>query len=116
MKNHKDLEVWNQSIDLVTTLYKSTKGFPKDEKFGLTTQVRRSAISIPSNIAEGASRQGNKEYVHFLYVAIGSANELDTQLIIANRLGFIQSVDYELDSIRIIRMKLYKLIAYLKNK
>jgi four helix bundle protein len=67
MNNHKDLDVWNKSISLVTDIYKLTKDFPKDEVYGLTTQMRRTAVSIPSNIAEGASRNSGKEFIQFLY-------------------------------------------------
>lgn len=83
MKTHKDLEVWKKSVEFVTDLYKVTQDFPKEEFYGLTSQMRRAAVSIPSNIAEGSARQGNKELVQFLYIALGSAVELDTQLIIA---------------------------------
>jgi four helix bundle protein len=86
MKTHKDLKVWQESIRLVTTIYDKTKSFPKDEIFSLTSQIRRCAISIPSNIAEGAARESNKEFIRFLYIAQGSISELDTQLLIAYNL------------------------------
>src|SRR5690606_35660521 len=89
MKTHKDLEVWKKSIELVTEIYQVTKNFPKEEIYGLTSQIRRSAVSVPSNIAEGAARQFNKEYIQFLYIALGSLMELDTQLIIAKNNDFI---------------------------
>lgn len=89
MKTHKDLEVWKKSVEFVTDLYKVTQDFPKEEFYGLTSQMRRAAVSIPSNIAEGSARQGNKELVQFLYIALGSAVELDTQLIIARNLTYI---------------------------
>ena len=66
-KTHKDLDVWKKSISLVTLMYDLTKGFPNEEMYGLTNQIRRSAVSVPSNIAEGSARKGNKEYVQFLY-------------------------------------------------
>ena len=94
MKTHKDLDVWKKSIDLVTTLYSMTNSFPKDELFGLTSQIRRAAVSIPSNIAEGAARRSQKEFTQFLYIALGSQQELDTQLIIANNLKYINSNMY----------------------
>lgn len=65
MRTHKDLDVWKLSIDFVTEIYTITKGFPKEEQFGLTNQIRRAAVSVPSNIAEGAGRQSNKEFLHF---------------------------------------------------
>ena len=88
MKTHKDLDVWKNSIDFVTTIYKYTASFPKEELYSLTNQVRRSAVSVPSNIAEGAGRNSYKEYIRFLYVAQGSASELETQLIIARNFRF----------------------------
>lgn len=92
--SHKDLIVWQKSMDLVSGVYKITKKFPDDERFGLTSQMRRSAVSIPSNIAEGRVRRTTKDYIHFLHVALGSSVELDTQLDIALRENFIQNVDY----------------------
>ncbi len=88
--DHKDLDVWKKSMDLVETIYKLTQAFPEAEKFGLTSQMRRCAVSIPSNIAEGAARKGDKELIHFLHVALGSLSELETQYLIAVRLAFIE--------------------------
>lgn len=88
MKTHKDLEVWQKAIAFVTDDYNQTGHFPKEEMYGLVSQIRRSAVSLPSNIAEGAARQLNKEYIQFLYVALGSLMELDTQLIITKNLNF----------------------------
>jgi four helix bundle protein len=87
------LEAWKLSRTLVTDIYKLTKSFPKEEVFGLTAQIRRSAVSIPSNIAEGAARTGTKEFAQFLSIARGSASELDTQLLIAADLGYIKEND-----------------------
>ena len=87
MKSHKDLDVWRLAIDLASDVYEVTKTFPKDERYGMTVQMRRSAISIASNIAEGAARQGDKEFVQFLHIALGSVSELDTQLEIAMRVN-----------------------------
>lgn len=91
MKSYKDLEVWKKSIDLVEAIYKLTEGFPKSEQFSLSVQMQRSAISVPSNIAEGSGRMSTGDYIRFLYIARGSLLELDTQLEIANRLGYISS-------------------------
>lgn len=91
--DHKDLEVWKKSMDLVVRLYQITKLFPNSEKYGLTSQMRRAAVSIPSNIAEGAARKGNKELLQFLYIAIGSLSELETQYLIAVRLEFVTKED-----------------------
>ena len=91
IKSYKDLKIWNRSIELVTDVYDVTSLLPKNEIYGLTSQIRRSAISIPSNIAEGFTRYYNKEFRHFLYIALGSCAELETQLIIANRLKYLES-------------------------
>jgi len=88
-KPHRRMEVWQQAMLLVESIYAATASFPKEEMFGLVSQMRRAAISIPSNIAEGAARSGDKEYLHFLSIARGSLSELDTQLEIARRLGFL---------------------------
>jgi len=89
MKTHKDLEVWKNSIKLVTTIYTVTKSYPKEELFGLTNQMRRSAVSIPSNIAEGAARNSKKEFIQFLYIARGSLTELETQIIVSQNLNYL---------------------------
>ncbi len=94
--NHKELDVWNKSMDLVESIYEISNAFPNDEKFGLTNQIRRAAISIPSNIAEGAGRKGNKEFIQFLHTSLGSLTELDTQYLIAVRLNYINK-DNELE-------------------
>jgi four helix bundle protein len=90
-KPHKKLEAWKQSMDLVVDIYEATKDFPHQEIYGITNQVRRAAVSVPSNIAEGAARQTKREFMNFLHVAQGSLSELDTQMEIATRLGFIDS-------------------------
>lgn len=91
IKSYKDLDIWKRSIDLITKIYKTIAFFPKDEIYGLTSQMKRSAISIPSNIAEGFARQYNKEYKQFLYIALGSCAELNTQVITADKLGYLQN-------------------------
>lgn len=88
-KPHKKLEAWKQSVDLVIEIYKTTEVFPSKEIYGITNQVRRAAVSIPSNIAEGAARQTKKEFTNFLHIAQGSLSELDTQIEIASRLGYL---------------------------
>ena len=93
--SYKDLDVYKLTIDFVTVLYACTAKFPKEEQFGLLSQMRRAAVSIPSNIAEGAARQGNKEFIHFLYISLGSKAELETQLTIAYNLQFTNENDYE---------------------
>ena len=86
IKTHKDLDVWKKSMDLVEEVYRLTKGFPDSEKYGLINQIRRCAISVPSNIAEGSARNTSKETTQFCYIALGSLAELETQLLIAERL------------------------------
>jgi four helix bundle protein len=93
-KSYKDLIVWRKSLALVKIVYQTTKEFPKDEVFGLISQMRRSAVSIASNIAEGACRGTKKDYVQFLRVALGSAAELETQLIVSFELGYVEKYAY----------------------
>jgi four helix bundle protein len=118
MKTHKDLNVWQESITLVTLIYEKTKSFPKNELFGLTSQIRRSSISIPSNISEGAARESNKDFLRFLYIAQGSLSELDTQLIISNNLNFLTNEDYFQISEKLlaIRKMLAGLIKFRKGR
>jgi four helix bundle protein len=89
-RSYKDLVAWQKSMDLVTGTYRATAGFPKDELFGLTSQLRRAAVSIPSNIAEGQGRLAEKEFRYFLGQARGSLMEVETQLQIAENLGYLQ--------------------------
>jgi len=93
MKTHKDLDVWKESLELVTQIYELTKRFPKDEIYGLTSQIRRSAVSIPANIAEGAARNSKKEFIQFLHIGLGSLAELETELIIAKNLNYLNDND-----------------------
>lgn len=90
MQSHKNLDTWQQAMLLVKLTYQVSASFPKAEQFGLTSQMRRAAVSVPSNIAEGVARGTTKEYVHFLNIARGSLSELDTQLEIAKMLAFIE--------------------------
>jgi len=89
VRNYRDLLIWQKAMALVEDVYVITRGFPADEKFGLTSQVRRAAVSVPSNIAEGHTRQHDNELRRFLYIALGSLAELDTQLELSVRLGYI---------------------------
>ena len=115
VKSHEDLLVWQMSIEFVTSIYKLTKDFPKTEIYGLTNQMRRAAVSIPSNIAEGAARNSTKEYIQFLYIALGSVSEIDTQLIISKNLGFVDNVELRSD-VKKNKGKLINLIASLKRR
>ena len=90
-KSYRDLIAWKKSIDLVGKIYSFTRSFPKEEIYGLTSQIRRAAVSIPSNIAEGAGRSGHREFVQFLSIARGSLSELETQLLIAADLGYMDT-------------------------
>jgi four helix bundle protein len=89
MRPHQKLEAWIQALEFVTDVYKKTEHFPKEERYGLPSQIRRAAVSIPANIAEGAGRHSKKEFAHFLSNSQGSASELETELVIANRLGYL---------------------------
>ncbi len=94
MRPHEKLDVWIKSVDFVVTVYRTTEQFPKEEKFGLTSQIRRAAVSVPANIAEGAARTSPKEFMHFLSNAQGSASEVETELLIAHRLEYLRETDY----------------------
>jgi len=114
MKTHKDLVVWQKAMDFVFDIYKLTSNFPSDEKFGLISQMRRSSVSIPSNIAEGAARNSTKDYVRFLYISLGSLSELETQIIIASKLDYMDNPLEE--KIIEIRKMLTALIKSLKQR
>jgi four helix bundle protein len=95
MRPHQKLDPWRRAIEFVVSVYRTTERFPKEEKFGLTSQVRRAAVSIAANIAEGAARTSIKEFLRFLSVSQGSASETDTELLIASRLGYLTKNEYE---------------------
>lgn len=116
MNNYKELKVWQKSMDLVERVYFLTLSFPVEEKYGLTSQIQRSAVSIPSNIAEGAGRNSNNEFRNFLGIANGSINELSTQLTLSIRIGYtneseLNSVFNLLDKIQKINFTLIKKIS-----
>ena len=102
-------------MSFVEQIYMATKGFPAEEMYGLTSQLRRAAVSFPSNIAEGAARSSTKEYIQFLYVALGSLSEIETQVMIAYRLGYLSTNDL-LEEVESIRRMTIKFIKYLKIK
>ena len=112
---HKDLDVWKLGIELVTKIYEITSHFPTTEQFGLTSQMQRAAVSVPSNIAEGAARNSEKEYIHFLYISLGSLTELETQLIISEKLGFLDNKSI-FEEVEKLRRKLLNFIKYFKKK
>lgn len=92
IKSPKDLKVWQESMELVIQIYKISNGFPNHEIYGLSSQIRRAAVSIPSNIAEGAGRKSNKEFMQFLFISLGSLSEVETQLEISQRLGYSNDI------------------------
>jgi len=116
VKSFKDLEVWKLSIDFVEDVYKLTGAFPENEKFGLVSQMRRAAVSISSNIAEGQGRKNSKEFIQFLYIAKGSLAEIETQLIICERLGYTANIIELTEKMKRIRMMIVGLINALYNQ
>jgi len=115
MSNFKELKVWQIGMDMVVSVYKATETYPKNEIYGLVSQMRRCAVSIPSNIAEGSSRHNVKEFVQFLYIANGSLSELDTQLIISQRLNYISDIQTYEEPIRQLRSMISGLIKSLQT-
>lgn len=117
VKSYRELKVWQASKDLSVSVYGVTKKFPSYEQFGLASQIQRSAVSIPSNIAEGFGRHGSNEFKHFLSIAYGSVAELETQLTIANELKYIDNKVYDnlIDSTTQISKMLNGLIKSLRN-
>jgi len=117
-KPHKQLDAWTTAVELAQLVYKTTDEFPAREQFGLTNQARRAAISIPSNIAEGAARQTKKEFIQFLYIAKGSLSELDTQLELARRLEYLGQKKFEslVEMLERVDRMLSGLIRHLRTK
>lgn len=105
MKNFKELRIWQRSHQLVLAIYHSTKGFPKEETYGLTSQIRRSCTSIPTNIAEGCGRNSDTELCRFLVTAMGSASELEYQLLLCYELSYLSTTDYESLSKELVEIK-----------
>ena len=95
MRDFHKLLIWQRSHQLTLDVYKASKSFPNEELFGLTSQIRRAVSSIPTNIAEGCGRNSNKELAHFLQIAMGSASEVEYELLLANNLGYINDADYQ---------------------
>ena len=117
-KPHKKLEAWKLSMELVIDVYRTTDRFPNQEKYGLTDQIRRATISVPSNIAEGAARQTKKEFTNYLHIAQGSLSELDTQIELARQLGYLEDETWRILDERMERIdKLISgLIRHLNKK
>jgi four helix bundle protein len=104
MRPHKNLLVWKESISFVENIYSLTRKLPDSEKFGLISQLKRAAVSIPTNVAEGAARNTRKEFIHFLYISSGSLSEVDTLLTIASNPKFINAVEHEIMTVKISRI------------
>jgi four helix bundle protein len=117
MHNFRELKVWQEGCELVFLIYQASKSFPDAEKFGLTSQMRRAAVSIPSNIAEGSSRSSSKHFLQYLETAYGSAFELETQAILACQLGFITKEKHEAlsEAIDKLQRMLYRFMQRIKN-
>ena len=113
--NHKELDAWKMGMDLVEETYLITRSFPDHEKYGLINQIRRAAVSIPSNIAEGSARFSDKEFIRFLYIALGSVSELETQLLISLRLKYLKKAEI-ISKIENVRRPIIGLIKYLRNE
>lgn len=116
MRPHYKLEAWKNSMDLVDKIYKITRDFPPEEKFGLTSQMRRSAISVPSNLAEGAARNGKAEFANFINIAKGSLSELETQLIISKRQNYMADISELVDLIGKVSSQLAGLHKHILSK
>lgn len=115
-RKHHDLQVWQLGIELVKSVYTLTRAFPDSEKYALASQMQHAAVSIPSNIAEGAARNGKKEFLQFLSIARGSLSELETQVIISKEIGYLQDADPLLNQINQLFAKLSALINSTRRK
>ncbi len=115
-KTHKDLDAWKKAMELAQDVYLCTKRLPDDERFGLTSQLRRAAVSVPSNIAEGAARGSSVEFVRFLHIALGSLAELETQLLLVRSIGLCKDIDDTMDLLETERRLLLGLIRHMKKR
>ena len=115
MGDYKDLKVWQESMDLVEKIYTLVKVLPREETYALSDQLRRAIVSVPSNIAEGQNRNTRKEFAQFLYIALGSISEVETQLLIGQRLKYFNNIDNELNLITKIRKMLNGLINSIRK-
>ena len=114
--NHKDLDVWRNSIDFIVCIYRLTESFPPGESYALTQQLRRAAISIASNIAEGSARNSDKELIRFLYYSLGSVSEIETQLIIGHRLNYFKDLNDYLEKLLKVKQPIIGLIKHQKKR
>ena len=118
ISSYRQLIVWQKSVALATHIYSLTRNFPQEERYGLLSQMRRAAVSIPSNIAEGRSRNSRKDFIQFLHIALGSVAELETQLEIAMQILYVKKVDYNEVMAHTMALKrmLFKMLSSLKAK
>lgn len=114
MKDYKDLKVWEKGHELALAIYKATASFPKEERYGLTSQIRRACASIPANIAEGCGRSGDAEFARYIQIATGSASETEYHLLLSRDLGFLKEKEYQSLSSEVTKLK-RMLIALLKK-
>ncbi len=113
MRNFRNYEVWKRGIELAKDIYRLTEQFPKKERFGLSSQLQRAAVSVASNISEGASRRSDVEFTRYLEIAIGSCFEVETQLMIANEIGYLtdENLKIELDKVHVLQKQLNSFIS-----
>jgi len=116
IKTHRDLDVWKLSVEFAIEVYRITNHFPIEEKFGLSNQLRRAAVSISSNIAEGAARNHSKEFLQFLFHSLGSVAEIETQLLIASDLGYLNGLEKNNQTLFRLRKMLVSLIIVIRKK
>jgi len=116
VKTHKDLDVWKKAMELAKTIYAITRAFPRSEMLGLTSQMRRAAVSVPSNIAEGSCRGTDPDFIRFLYISLGSLAELETQVMLASSLEYIKPDSEILSEINNIRPLLLGLLRHVKER
>jgi four helix bundle protein len=118
MRNYRDLQVWNKAHRLTLDLYRLTKDFPRDEQYGLTNQLRRSALSIGSNLAEGCGRRTSTELARFVRIAMGSASELDYQILVSRDLGFMKDEDFNasISSLTEVRKMLFAFLSSVEEQ
>jgi four helix bundle protein len=114
MKNYKELHVWKKGIELVKITYQLSKKFPSEEKFGLVSQMTRAAVSIPANIAEGSSRNSDKDYARFLQIALGSAFELQTYFVIGKEMGWLSELEIK-EAEKILEEEIKMIHAFIKQ-
>lgn len=118
VRSYKELECWQRSMELVTHVYKLSSSWPTDERFGLISQIRRAAVSVPANIAEGAGRRSTGEFLQFLGIARGSLAEVETLFLVAGRLGYLSdhAAEHVLSNIAAVRMMFYRLAEALRSR